>query len=154
MPWAIWSMKVPVQSEFTMYVPELVAAAMLPLVLDIPPAAVFPFPSKVCAPTSAYGPSGAGAATKDPVTVYAKVPCRVALLHPLLIWAFAMGAIPRARAVTAAIVKIFSMVLRFMIISFEFINCSCCASGGLHLALTFWLAHRVSGLAEKSSPPT
>jgi len=27
------------------------------------------------------------------------------------------------------------MVLRFMIISFEFINCSCCASGGLHFAL-------------------
>ena len=51
------------------YAPVLVAGPMLPLVLDIPAATVPPFPSKVCAPASAYGPSGAGAATKDPVTV-------------------------------------------------------------------------------------
>jgi hypothetical protein len=61
--------KVPVQSTFTVYVPALVTDPGVALVFDIPLAAVFPFPSKVCAPTSAYGPSGAGAATKDPVTV-------------------------------------------------------------------------------------
>jgi hypothetical protein len=49
----------------------------------------------------------------DPVDVYAKVPIREALEHPLS-WAVAVGATLKARAVTAAIVKVFAMVLPFM----------------------------------------
>jgi hypothetical protein len=49
-----------------------------------------------------------------PVDVYAKVPCKVALEHPLF-WAFAVGDMQRASAVmTAAIAKVFVTVLRFM----------------------------------------
>ena len=56
----------------------------------------------------------------NPVDVYAKVPCKVALEHPLSS-AFAVGDMARASAVTAAIVKVLAM-LHFMIISFAFIN--------------------------------
>src|SRR5712675_2068737 len=95
---------------------------MLPFWLNVAVAVVAPFPSKVCVPTSANGPARAGGAVKDPVDVYAKVPFRVSLEHALLS-AFAVGAMPRASAVTAAIVKVFAMVLRFMIISFGFLDC-------------------------------
>jgi hypothetical protein len=50
----------------------------------------------------------------NPVDVYAKLPLREKLEHPLLA-AFAVGAKPRARAVIAASVKVCAMVLRFMI---------------------------------------
>jgi hypothetical protein len=49
----------------------------------------------------------------DPVDVYAKVPRKVALEQPLSS-AFAMGATLETSAVTAAIVKLFATVLRFM----------------------------------------
>ena len=48
-------------------------------------------------------------------------PYRVAREHPLLL-AFAAGATASASAVTAAIVKAVAISLRFMIISFAFIN--------------------------------
>jgi hypothetical protein len=51
------------------------------------------------------------------------VPIKVAFEHPLFTnWAFAMGAVLKASAVTAAIAKVLAM-LHFMIISFAFINC-------------------------------
>jgi hypothetical protein len=58
----------------------------------------------------------------NPVDVNPKVPIRVALEHPLS-FAFAVVARPRTSAVTAAIAKVVEMVLRFMIVSFAFINC-------------------------------
>jgi hypothetical protein len=85
----------------------------LPLVLDVETVVVVPCPSKDCVPTSAYGPNGAGAATKDPMVVKANVPVRLALEHPLLA-AVAAGATVRASAVTAANAKVFAVMLCFM----------------------------------------
>src|ERR1039457_1737285 len=81
-----------------------------------------PCPSKVSVPTLAIGPAMDGGAVMTPVPFCAKVPFRVALVHPLSS-AFAVGARPRASTVTAAIVKVFAMVLRFMMLSFAFISC-------------------------------
>lgn len=47
---------------------------------------------------------GSGAATIDPTVVYAKVPFRLRLEHPLSP-AFAVDTVPRASAVKAAIAK-------------------------------------------------
>jgi hypothetical protein len=79
---AIWTVKEPVQSGFTVYVPVIVTGTILPFWLNVAAAAIAPFPSKVCAPTSAYGPATTGGATRNPVDLYAKVPFRVALEHP------------------------------------------------------------------------
>ena len=68
------------------------------------------------------GPTGSGAATKYPVVVTANVPVMERLEHPLSS-AFAVGATLRPSAATAAIVKLFAMVLRVMIISFALISC-------------------------------
>src|ERR1051325_42644 len=108
--------KVPVQSEFTVYEPvTLLNCTKLPFELSIAVTVVLPPPLKVCVPTSTAGPAIAGGATADPVDVYAYVPRRVLLLHPLS-WAFALGAMARANAAMA--VKVLAMVLRFMTISF------------------------------------
>src|SRR5579883_1146279 len=121
-PWPA-IVKVPVQSGFTVYVPVLFACPTVPLEFVIPTLVVPPLPSKVCMLTWANaGPTGSGAWTPYPVVVTANVPLREAFEHPLSS-AFAVGAGLRASAVTAAIVKFFAMVLRFMIISFAFISC-------------------------------
>src|SRR6516225_8671654 len=114
---------VPVQSGFTVYVPVKVVWNKLPFPLAVKVVVVAPFPSKVCVPTSANGPARAVGVTTNPVPVYAKVPWRLALEHPLSA-ALIVGTMPRASALTAAIVKVVAMVLRFMIISFAFISCS------------------------------
>jgi hypothetical protein len=93
---------------------------MLPFWLNVTAAVVPPFPSKAWVPVSANGPAMAGGAVMYPVDVYAKVPCTVALVHPLSS-ALAVGDMARASAVNAAIVKVLAM-LHFMIISFAFIN--------------------------------
>ena len=49
------------------------------------------------------------------------MPLKLASEH-LLPSAFALGPIPRTSAVTAAIVRVFAMVLDFMIVSFAFIK--------------------------------
>jgi hypothetical protein len=64
----------------------------------------------------------AGGAVTYPFAVWAKVPFSVKFEQPLLS-AFAVGAMARANAVTAAIAKFFAMVLRCIINSFVFINC-------------------------------
>src|SRR5712692_9358729 len=117
-------MKVPVQSGFTVYVPVTLNWRMLPFRLAVAVYVAVPFPSKFCVPTSTHGPNAAGGAggVMNPVDVNAKVPLRLALEHPLSL-ALAVGAMPRASAVTAAIVKVFAMVLRFMILFFAFISC-------------------------------
>ena len=120
---------VPVQSGFTVYVPVKVVWNKLPFPLAVKVVVVAPFPLKVCVPTSANGPARAVGVTTNPVPVYAKVPWRLALEHPLSA-ALIVGAVPRASALTAAIVTVFAMVLRFMIISFAFISCS--IQGGDH----------------------
>jgi len=92
----------------------------LPFWLNVTTPVVPPLPSKICVPVSANGPAKSGGAVMNPVDVYAKVPCKVELEHPLSS-AFAVGDMARASAVTAAIVKVLAM-LHFMIISFAFIN--------------------------------
>jgi hypothetical protein len=52
----------------------------------------------------------------NPLTLYAKVPFREALEHPLSS-ARAVGAIPIASAAATAIVSVFALLLRFMVIS-------------------------------------
>ena len=101
--------------------PVSVAETMLPFRLRVALPVILPFPSKVSVPTPASGPAMAGGAVVNPVPMCAKVPFRLALEHPLLS-AFAVGATARASAVTAAIAKFFARVLRFMMISFTFIN--------------------------------
>src|SRR5271157_5674887 len=97
---------------------------MLPFRLAIPAVVRTPFPSKVSRLTPANGPANAGGAVINPVSLSANAPFRVALEHPLLLLsALAIGATVRASAVTAAIAKVFAVVLRFMILSFAFINC-------------------------------
>jgi hypothetical protein len=119
-PLAPVSVKVPVQSGFTVNVPVLFACATVPLEFVIPTFVVTPAPPKVCMLTWANaGPTGSGAATKYPVVVTENVPMMDAFVHPLSS-AFAVGATLSASAVTAAIVKLFAMVLRVMIISFAF----------------------------------
>ena len=71
------------QSGFTVYVPFMVTGTMLPFWLTQAVAVVPPFPSKICVPTLANGPASAGGAVMNPVTLYAKVPSRVVLEHPL-----------------------------------------------------------------------
>src|SRR5215470_6026373 len=111
---------VPVQSGFTVYVPVPVISRMLPFWLAVAAKLVPPFPSKVCVPTSTNGPAAGDGGAMDPVPVYAKVPCTTALEQPLSS-AFAVGATPSASTVSAAIVRVIVMVLRFMIVSFAFI---------------------------------
>ena len=77
-----------------------------PFWLTIPVVVKAPFPSKVSVPTWANGPARAVGAVMNPAPLCANVPFRVALEHPLSS-AFAVGATPRASAVTAAIVKAF-----------------------------------------------
>jgi hypothetical protein len=114
-----FSVKVPVQLEFTVYMPAIVNEYRVPFPLSIAVPVVLPFPSKNCVPTSAIVPApAADAAVVIPLDVYAKVPCKLKLLHPLT-WAFAVGAMPRASAVIAAIVKAFAI----MTISLEFPIC-------------------------------
>jgi hypothetical protein len=122
-PLAVVSVKVPVQSGLTVNVPVLFACATVPLAFDIPTLVVTPAAPKVCMLTWANaGPTGSGAATEYPVVVTANVlPLMDRLEHPLSS-AFAVGAMLRASAVTAAIVKLFAMVLRVMIISFAFMS--------------------------------
>src|SRR5690349_2440309 len=86
---------------------------MLPFWLELAVAVVAPFPSKVWVPTSTNGPANSGGAAMDPVDVYAKVPCRLAVEHPLSS-ALAAGAMHRVSAATAAIVKVFAIVLLFI----------------------------------------
>src|ERR1043166_1626100 len=95
---------------------------MVPFRLSIAAVTTPPFPSNVSVPTPTNGRAMGGGAVSNPLAVCTKVPFSIALEHPLLS-AFAAGAMPRASAATAAIAKIFSMVLRFMIISFVFISC-------------------------------
>jgi hypothetical protein len=116
---ATWSVKVPVQSGFTAYVPVIVTLSVLPFWLNVAVAVVPPYPSNVCVPTWAIGPARVDGAVRNPLDMNPKVPVRVALEHPLS-WAFAVGNMHSASAVTAAIVKVLVMVLRFMIISFAF----------------------------------
>jgi len=111
-PLAPLSVKVPVQSGFTVNVPALFACPTVPLEFVIPTFVVTPAPPKVCMLTWANaGPTGSGAATEYPVVVTANVPVMERLEHPLSS-AFAVGATLRASAVTAAIVKLFARVLR------------------------------------------
>jgi hypothetical protein len=130
-PWPA-NVKVPVQSGFTVYVPVLFACPTVPLAFDIPTLVVTPPSLKVCMLTWANaGPTGSGAWTPYPVVVTANVlPLMESLEHPLSS-AFAVGATLRANAVTAAIVKLFAMVLRVMIISFAFISCLHFGKSGL-----------------------
>ena len=100
------------QSAFTVYVPVPVAGTMLPFRLIIPVSDRAPFPSKVIVLTLANGTAGGGDVT-NPLALWAKVPFSVALEHSLSA-AFAAGAMPRASAVTAAIVKAFAMARRFI----------------------------------------
>jgi hypothetical protein len=114
----------PVQSGFTVYVPFMVTGTMLPFWLTQAAAVVPPFPSKICVPTLAKGPASAGGAVMNPVILYAKVPSRVVLEHPLSA-ACATGAMPRANAVATAIARVFAMLVRFMMISFCVFFYSC-----------------------------
>src|SRR5262249_59371253 len=109
--------RVRVQSGFSVYVPVMLTWSMLPFWLNVAVAVVPPLPSKVCAPISENGPAYAGGAVMNPVDVYAKVPRKVSLEHPLSS-AFAVGAMARANAVIAAAVKVLAMMLRFMMVSF------------------------------------
>src|ERR1700735_2950026 len=95
---------------------------MLPFELIVAVAVVPPAPSKVCEPTSAIGPAISGGATIVPVDVYAKVPCKLVLEHPLS-WAFAADARLKANAAIAATVNVFAK-LRFIMISFVFLYSS------------------------------
>ena len=69
----------------------------------------------------------------------------MALEHPLLS-AFAIGVMPRASAVTAAIVKVFAMVLCFMIILLcvLFIVPILGAQMGVDLSVVTWVIGRAT----------
>src|SRR5215472_3251964 len=113
------SMYVPVQSGFTLYVPVAVSGTMLPFRLMVALVVTRPFPSKVSVPTPASGPAMAGGEISNPLAVCEKVPLRLALVHPLSA-AFVVGDMPRASVVTAAIARVFAVVVRFIIIPFLF----------------------------------
>lgn len=74
---------------------------MLPLTLPHPVAVIFPFPSNVIALTPANGIGAAFEAVKNPTSLSANVPLKLATEHPLSA-AFAAGATLRASAVSAA----------------------------------------------------
>jgi hypothetical protein len=59
----------------------------------------------------------------NPVIEYAKEPFKVVFEHPLFS-AFASGVDARASAIRPTVAKVLAIVLRFMIISFEFIGAS------------------------------
>src|SRR5215472_14565003 len=111
----ICTVKVPVQSGFTEYVPARVTGMMLPFWLTLAAPAVAPFPSKVCVPTIANGPASGGGLVIDPVLENTNVPFNVALEHSLS-FACALGARPTASTAVAVTAKSFAMVVRFMII--------------------------------------
>src|SRR5208283_3419410 len=93
----------------------MVTGTIMPFWLTVATAVKPPRPSKVCVPTLANGPASAGGATIAPVTVYAKVPDRVALVHPLL--TVCAVAILVASAAAAAYAKNLAKV-GFMMVSF------------------------------------
>ena len=111
----IWSVIVPVQLGFTVYVPFIVTETMLPFWLTVAVAVVPPIPSKVCVPTLANGPANAGGARIDPVVVYAKVPVSEASEHPLSA-ACAPGTTLNPSAIATAIAQFF-VVMFFKIFS-------------------------------------
>src|SRR5215469_1597761 len=108
----------PVQSEFTWYLPVKFTEIGVPFRLIVAVPVLPPFPSKVSVPAPASGPAIDAGVTTNPVAVWAKVPFSVRLEHPLLS-AFAAAAMPSASAVTA---KEFKTVFLFIIVSFRFLT--------------------------------
>jgi hypothetical protein len=79
-------MKVPVQSEFTVYVPGTFTGVIRPPMLTVSEAETFPFPSKVTRPPPAMGvkaliAAGTGPLVVNPLNVKAYVPLSVAALQ-------------------------------------------------------------------------
>ena len=109
-------MNVPVQSEFTVYVPIRVADIMLPLAFDIPVDGTSVSVEGLCTGLGEGRPGGRGG--DESCNCVGEGALQGGISASFVDRAFAVGAIPRASAVTAATVKVFAMVVRFMRISF------------------------------------